>query len=248
MKTIIIILLCLIPWFACSQILRLCQESEAEDPDLPQHTISGGIYYGEYAAIVAKALISLQYQFTIDRLPWRRCKAQVEIGVYDGAIGMGWNDERSAKYVFPEAGNGAPNAYFRIRNVNYPIYVHASSELGWDGTQFSHVRLGITAPKGYLVEHKLKELNVLLKTDVGVSSWLSLLKNKRVDGVVIVESIGDSMVREDGQNDIRKLDTLFYQQPVFLVFSLKQQKLSSEQMRDVWQSIANVRNTVAPLD
>lgn len=247
MKTIII-LLCFLPWFASSESLRLCQESEAEDPDLPQHTINGEIYYGEYAAIVAKALTSLQYEFIIDRLPWRRCIAQVESGTYDGAIGMGWNDERNAKYYFPEAGNGAPNVYFRIRNVNYPIYVHTSSELSWDGKQFSHVKLGIVAPKGYLVEHKLKELNVLLKTDVGVLPWLSLLKNRRVDGVVITESIGDSAVREDGDNDIRKLEPLFYQQPVFLAFSLKQQKLSSEQMRDVWENIANVRNAVAPLD
>ncbi len=88
------------PFVVQSDALKLCQESASEDPGLPLHVIEGHSYFGDHAAIVVQALIQVKAEFTVERLPWKRCVSFVEKGVYDGAIGMGWNIERSQKFAY----------------------------------------------------------------------------------------------------------------------------------------------------
>ncbi len=239
---LIILIFCVSPFVVQSAPLKLCQESASEDPDLPLHVMEGRSYYGDHTAIVAQALIQLKAEFTIERLPWKRCVSLVEKGVYDGAIGMGWNMERSQRFAFPAGENNSDTAPFRISNINYSIYTNVHSQLTWDGIHFQHVSLGITAPKGYLVEEQLKAMKLLLETDVGGESWITLLKRKRVDGVVLTEAIGDQMMETQGNGEIKKLVPPFYHQPVFLVFSLQQRKLNADEMNSIWSKVAEIRD------
>lgn len=245
---IIILILCVLPFVVQSAPLKLCQESASEDPGLPLHVIEGRSYSGHHAAIVAQALVQLKTEFTLERLPWKRCVSLVEKGVYDGAIGMGWSIDRSQKFAFPAGDNNSASAPFRISNIRYSIYTNVHSQLTWDGVHFEHVKIGIAAPKGYLVEEQLRVMKLLQETDVGGESWLTLLKRKRVDGIVLTESIGDQLMAEDGNGEIRKLELPFYQQPVFLVFSLRQTKLSHEQIDVVWNKVAAIRDLFLILD
>lgn len=237
----IIILFCLLPLWTNAESLRLCQESDAEDPKLHHYTVNNVTYVGKHAAIAAQALTQLQYQFVIDRLPWKRCTTLVEMGVYTAAIGMGWTAERSEKYVFPPLSSTEAKSPFRLSSINYPVYVHADSQLKWDGTMFSNVEFGIAAPKGYVVEKLLRQMNVLLDTDVGVEAAFSLLVNHRLDGLVLTENAGDTLLAQQQPGTIRKLEPYFYSQPTFVAFSQKQQVLNNTEMLQIWQQIAESR-------
>lgn len=233
-KIILLILFTSIPASAAS--LKLCQESVAEDPFLREFTIHGEAYFGQHAAIVAHALQQMGIKFSLSRLPWKRCVSGVTTGVYDGVVGIGWSQERGHKLIFPMAEN-AVNESSRLYFVRYPIYVQSENPLVWDGSKFEHVKHGLAAPKGYLVEEKLKRLNVLQQTDAGVDVGISLLRNGRVDGVVLSEEVGDRMILEESVKDIKKLDVIFYQQPIFLAFSHSQRKLTADDIQRVWMQL-----------
>lgn len=235
----IIVLFCLLPLFASAKSLRLCQEFIADDLKLPHYTVNDISYAGKYVAITAQALTQLQYQFVVDQLPWTRCTQLVETGVYTAAIGMGWTAERSKKYIFPPLSD--TQAPFRLSSINYPVYVRADSRLSWDGTAFNNVEFGIAAPKGYIVEKLLQQMSVLLNIDVGIEAGFNLLINHRVDGLVLPENAADKLLRQQNLSIIKKLEPYFYSQPVFVVFSQKQQLLSNAEMLQIWQQIAESR-------
>lgn len=153
---------------------------------------------------------------------------------------MGWTAERSEKYIFPPL--SSTQAPFKLSSINYPVYVYSASKLNWNGTAFSNVKFGIAAPKGYIVEKLLREMNVLLDTDVGIEAGFSLLLNHRLDGLVLTESVGDKLLAQQQPGTIKKLEPYFYSQPVFVVFSQKQQVLSNTEMLQVWQGIAQSRD------
>lgn len=232
-----ILLACFLSLPAYADVLSLCQESKAEDPYLHEFQIHGHSYHGQHAAVVAHALHQLGIEFSLSRLPWKRCISGVMNGVYDGVVGIGWSQERSHKLFFPMADENTLNESFRLYYVRYPIYVQSESPLVWDGAEFKHVKHGLVAPKGYLVEEKLKRLNALQQTDAGVDVGISLLRNRRVDGVVLSEEVGDRMILEERAKDIKKLDVIFYQQPIFLAISRNQRKLTTDDIQRVWMQL-----------
>lgn len=83
---------------------------------------------------------------------------------------------------------------------------------------------------------------MLQETEVGVDLGASLLKRRRVDGVVLSEDVGDKMVINASSGKIKKLDIMFYQQPIYLVFSHRQYKLNTETIQSIWQQITLSRN------
>lgn len=194
-----------------------------------------------HAAVVAHALHQLDIKFFLSRLPWKRCVSGVMNGVYDGVVGIGWSQERSQKLSFPMADEHTIDESFRLYFVRYPIYVQSEHPLVWDGVKFENIKRGLVAPKGYLVEEKLKHLNALQQTDAGVDVGISLLRNGRVDGVVLSEEVGDRMILEEKAQDIRKLDVIFYQQPIFLAFSHRQRKLTADDLQRVWMQLPRSR-------
>ncbi len=244
MKKIIVLLLSCLPLCVQAEPLRLCQESASEAPFLPQLTVNGQAFYGTHAAVVAHALNQLNIEFSIARLPLRRCMFLLESGVFDGTISLGWTTERSRKFIYPLSDSQTANEKLKISYVNYPIYALADSAVTWDGVSFSNISRGIAAPKGFLVEAQLRAMGVLQETELGVDFGLSLLQKHRVDAVVLPEGPGDNMVLNTSSEQIKKLDILFYQQPVYLAFSRQQHKLNTGQMQAIWQQIPLSRHEI----
>ncbi len=49
------------------------------------------------------------------------------------------------------------------------------------------------------------------------------------------------MMLEEEMRDIKKLDIAFFQQPIFLAMNRNQQKLSPEQLQDLWLALPHAR-------
>ncbi|MEH8021946.1 transporter substrate-binding domain-containing protein [Rheinheimera metallidurans] len=226
---------------AQAELLKLCQESAAEDPFLAEFKVDNQSYFGQHSAITAHALQQQGISFSLVRLPWRRCVSATMNGEYDGVIGVGWDEERSQNLIFPTADDNSVNASLRLYFVNYPIYTLRTSALTWNGVKFDNVKYGLAAPKGFVIENKLKTLGVLQPIQDGVNASISLLGSGRVDGVVLAEEAGDKMLAQQSQANIKKLDIMFYSQPIFFAINRKQNKLTTAQVQAVWEQIPSSR-------
>ncbi|MBU2112811.1 MAG: hypothetical protein KKE94_03445 [Gammaproteobacteria bacterium] len=213
------LLLFLFAELASASELHLCQESEEEAPHLKKYIIATKSYYGSHAATVAHALIELGIDFTVQRLPWRRCLHDAEIGKYDGIIGIGWSAEHGVVYDFPYNTDNKPDPLLAITAVDYYIYTKLDSKLVWDGERLSGVVHGLAAPRGYVVETTLQQMNAHKPLDSGMQASVSLLNNNRIDGIVMVDLVADQQIAELKRANIARLEPPFYRQPIYMVFS-----------------------------
>lgn len=226
---------------AQAELLKLCQESAAEDPFLAEFKVDNQSYFGQHSAITAHALQQQGISFSLVRLPWRRCVSATMNGEYDGVIGVGWDEERSKKLIFPTTDDNSLNDALRLYFVNYLIYTLKTSALTWNGVKFDNVKYGLAAPSGFVIENKLKTLGVLQPIQDGVAVGLSLLNGGRVDGVILAEETGNKVLANKKLSNIKALDVLFYRQPIFLAIARSQNKLTSAQIQAIWEQIPSSR-------
>lgn len=238
-RTMLLAFLVCLPVHA--ELLTLCQESAEEDPFLTEFKLNNQSYYGQHSAISAHALQQLGIEFSIVRLPWRRCVSAAMNGLYDGIIGVGWDEERGQKLLFPTLNGSLIDEASRLYFVNYPIYTLTTSTLAWDGVKFENLKYGLTAPKGFIVENKLKALGALQQIEEGVDAGVSLLNGGRVDGVIVAEEVGNKVIATQKLPNIKKLDIAFYRQPIFFAIARSQKKLTTAQIQAVWDQIPSSR-------
>lgn len=224
--------------------LQLCYESFDETPNLPQLQIGNERIAGFHAAVVAHALQQQQLPYQLHRLPWRRCLAEASRGQMDGAIGVGWTAERAENFYFPLQ-QQQPDTEKRLTFVNYYIYALTDSALNWDGAKITGTHYGLAAPKGYVAEHKLKQLGVLQPLDSSIGSGLALVLNNRLDGYVLPGSVAEAQLTEHPQaHKIRKIEPAFLRQDLFLAISKRSSKLDEPSREQLWQQIAVSRVTL----
>ncbi|WP_233079366.1 substrate-binding periplasmic protein [Rheinheimera soli] len=224
--------------------LSFCQESDAEAPNLADYDIGQQSYKGVHAAVVAHALSTLKIDFTIKRLPWLRCMHDAQSGKFDGIIGIGWSGEWDLIFDFPGDSEAEPMKQYSITRADYYIYSIKGNSLSWDGYALSGLRYGIAAPKGYVVETLLKNLNAHKELDTGLAVSFELLVNKRVDGVVMTDSSLKAYSLQYKGTKIVKLSPVFYQQHVYMAFSLKS-TVSNQTRNLIWQQIALSKRVIA---
>ncbi len=224
--------------------LSFCQESDAEAPNLADYDIGQKTYKGVHAAVVAHALTTLKIDFTIKRLPWLRCMHDAQSGKFDGIIGIGWSGERALIFDFPGLSEAEPMKQYSITRADYYIYSIKGNSLSWDGYALSGLRYGIAAPKGYVVETLLKNLNAHKELDTGLDVSFELLVNKRVDGVVMTDSSVNAQSSQYKGTEIVKITPAFYQQHLYVVFS-PNSKVSNQTRNLIWQQIVLSKVAIA---
>lgn len=224
--------------------LSFCQGSDIEAPNRSKLNIGQQIYKNLYTTVVAHALTALGIDFTIERLPWLRCIHDAQAGKYDGIIGISWSNEQASVFDFPEDTEGKPMKTYSIARADYYIYSVESNSLKWDGYAFSGIRYGIAAPKGSVAETRLRNLNAYSELDAGLEASFELLINKRIDGVVMADSSLKAHSLHYKGTKIVKLSPVFYQQHVYMAFSLKS-TLSNQIRNLIWQQITLSKRVIA---
>ena len=217
--------------------LRLCQESEEEAPHLKKYIIAANNYYGEHAATVAHALTKMGIRFSVERLPWRRCLHDAEIGKYDGIIGIGWSEARGVIFDFPYNTDKKPEPSLAITDVYYYIYTKQGSNLAWDGERLTGVTHGLAAPKGYVVEAMLQQMNAHKPLDSGMKASVSLLNNNRIDGIIMVDLVAEQQIADLKQANVARLEPAFYHQPIYMVFS-RASTTPEDKRYAIWSQLA----------
>ncbi|HCU67604.1 MAG TPA: hypothetical protein DF774_17780 [Rheinheimera sp.] len=226
--------------------LQICYEDNEHSPALPKQMVQGVAAYGTHSQTATLAFALAGVAVELHRIPWKRCLHEASIGKMDGVIGIGWTAERQQLLAFPLNALQQADASLSLMQVDYHIYTHQQQPLSWDGNRLSGVKFGLSAPQGFVVEQKLKQLNALSTLPSGLNAGLELVLNRRLDGYVLAEFVADAQLKQHPKAAlIKKLQPPFYQQPLFLVFSLQFAKQQPEVMQKVWLQIPNARSTIA---
>lgn len=222
--------------------LQICYEDNEYSPALPKYSVDGIATYGIHSQLAVKAFSLAQLEVEVFRLPWKRCLHETSIGNMDAAIGVGWTAERQQQLAFPLNTQHQPDASLCLLQTDYHIYTHQQSELKWDGEKLHQLKFGLSAPQGFVVEQKLRQLNVLSTLPSDIHSGLEMVLLHRLDGYVLAEFVADAQLKQHPKGKlIKKLQPPFYQQPLFLVFSPKLAQSQPQLVQSVWQQIPRAR-------
>lgn len=226
--------------------LQICYEDNEHSPALSKNSVDGNITYGIHSQLAAKAFSLAQIEVELFRFPWKRCLHETQIGKMDAAIGVGWTFDRQQQLVFPLDKQQKPDARLCLLQVDYHLYTHQQSELSWDGEKLHQLKYGLSAPQGFVVEQKLRQLNALSTLPSDIHSVLEMVLNHRLDGYVLAEFVADAQLKQHAKgNLIKKLQPPFYQQPLFLVFSPKLAQSQPQLVQKVWQQIPQARKMLS---
>lgn len=226
--------------------LKICYEDNEHSPALSKESVDGNITYGLHSQLAARAFSLAQVEIALIRLPWKRCLHETSTGQMDAAIGVGWTFGRQQQLAFPLDKQHKPDANFCLLQVNYHLYTHQQSELRWDGEKLHQLKFGVSAPKGFVVEQKLQQLNALSTLPSDVNSGLELVLKQRLDGYVLAEFVAEAQLQQHPERQqIKKLQPPFYQQPLFLVFSPTLAKQQPQLVQKVWQQIPQARQMLS---
>ena len=229
--------------------LQVCYEDNEHSPALPKHSVEGIATYGIHSQLATKAFLLAQVEVELSRLPWKRCLHDTSLGKMDAAIGVGWTLERQQQLAFPLDKHQEPDARFSLLQVDYHLYTHQQSELSWDGKNLHQLKFGLSAPQGFVVEQKLRQLKALSTLPSDIHSVLEMVLNHRLDGYVLADFVAQAQLQHHPQAHlIKKLQPPFYQQQLFLVFSPQLAKTQPQLLQRVWQQIPAARLALKTAD
>jgi polar amino acid transport system substrate-binding protein len=228
-----------------AQQLQLCHDAALDLKAEPTAKVGERQVTGTHNIITATALDKLGIDFQLVSLPWVRCLHAVSTGSLDGAIGVGWTPERSAAMVFPQLPNGGPDPSLAMFVVDYYVYTLKQSSLSWDGENFSGVRFGIAAPKGFIAASMLKEMGVHTPIEAEANTVIKLTVNRRIDGYVQSRVVAQQqLANSDAASLFQELHPVFFHQPLYLVFSQQAMQRDPQQLLHIWQSLPEVKATI----
>ena len=211
-----------------------------------QGVVEGKVVEGKNGALpdlVIKATQKLGIRAVFVRKPWKRCIVLLRAGEVDGIFAAIWQPDRDKWGVFPKAANH-PDIRYRIWQVNYSIYSHRNSGLTWDGSTFSGVLNGISAPLGYVAEGKLRQLGVKSRSSYLPSEGLRLVAKNRLDAYVLESTIGDYLVSSEGLGTlVRSLPAPLFSADWYLPLSHQLVKKYPDISVRFWKALADARQT-----
>ncbi|RVU35388.1 hypothetical protein EOE67_14530 [Rheinheimera riviphila] len=241
-------LLLLLPLAAAAKPLQLCHDATVDPKYQQSVTIGAYTVTGLHNVMALKILTKLGIAVQLHNMPWVRCLHAVSKGDVDGAIGVGWNAERSHNMHFPLQVNGEPDPALALFSVNYFVYSHAEGDLQWDGQQFRQVKFGIAAPKGFIVAQMLQQMGVFNPLEAEIDAAIMLTINRRIDGFVQARMVAEGQIAQSKDAKlIKRLEPVFFRQPLYLVFSKQAMQRDPAQLTQIWQTIPEFRPAAAPL-
>lgn len=224
--------------------MRFCYENQEYSPfiiDSRGHPTTLGLN-GILPDLVIETTQRLGIQPEFVSYPWKRCIALLKTGKVDGIFAAIWQKDRDEWGVFPKSDQQA-NPRYSLWSVVYSIYANPKSNLKWDGTHFTNVRSGISAPLGYIAEQRLRKMKVLSPNSHTPQEGLRLVSLNRLDGFVVERNIGDHIVHLlDIKQNIKVLPIPFMTTDWYLPLSHLWVKNNPSLAQKFWETLATVRH------
>jgi polar amino acid transport system substrate-binding protein len=185
----------------------------------------------------------LNLDLKLSRTPWKRCLANLENGIVDGAFNASFLTERMAIARYPMHENTI-DVSRRLIMLDYSLYILKNSSLSWDGKKFINLgSISLGAPLGYSIVTDLKKMKVPVIESATSIKLLNQLLGKQVVGVVLQTVTGDYLIKNEAErfSSIVKVDPPISSKPYYLMISHKFADKNQELSEKIWNSIAKFR-------
>lgn len=226
---------------ANEQAYTLCYEDQNFPPFLlgtePVNADQPGGIVVDYVRLAAHNQ-GMEVQFV--RLPWKRCQQAVRSGEVDGLFVFIYSEERDLWAQFPKT-NGKPDDRYTHLST-YRIFVRNDSDLTWNGETFSPTNATVQSVPGYVADKKLQNMGYSPVTSLQPIEGLPLIESNRLDGYVIDDLIGRSLLLSLGlSSSITALDVPFMTDPWYVVFSKQRYAKNAQEIEMFWNSLRTIR-------
>lgn len=181
------------------------------------------------------------------RAPWKRCLNELKQNISDVVISS-YTPDRESFAVYPTA-EGKLDENQAISMSQYCLFTKRSSELVWNGQQFSTIPdKPVSVPQGYsiismLENHKLP----LVFTNSSVAA-MDLLAKAVTSGTVTYCEAGANYLWKNADRNtgvIAQSPTLS-QKYAYLVFSKSFEQTYPSLTRQLWREVASIRDSTFP--
>ncbi|MFG0420146.1 substrate-binding periplasmic protein [Pseudomonas sp. zjy_8] len=201
---------------AAESALRFCHE----DQDSYPWVMSDGSGLNKELLDLVQQQLGLQ--FTYVAVPWKRCLAGLQHGLYDGAFAASFKPERQRMGRYPLDAEGRPDTLRRLHSSRYTLYRRAGSAVSWDGRRFSHLNGRVGSLSGF----SIRDLLLAHGLEVDESSrdplaLLQMLEHGRIEAAALQTQRGDFVLQANPQlaQSIEKLPQLLEEKPYYLMLS-----------------------------
>lgn len=195
----------------------------------------------EMLQLLDKRFDDLQVAF--HRAPWQRCLNNIKQQRSDVVVAS-YRPEREVFGMYPNAA-GLKNELYAISTSQYCLFTSRSSELGWNGQQFSSVpESPLAVPQGYSIIPFLENHQMpIVKTNSTIAAMELLSKDLAVGAVTYCEAGANFL----WDNANKKLDIKAQSPPLsprhgYLMFSQKFFNEHRSLAKRIWQEMAMIRD------
>ena len=177
---------------------------------------------GSIIELLKDVAAELDVDLSLNRVPWKRCLAEMEKNTSDGCFSASYKAKREKFGVYPKI-NGEADASKRLMDSSYMLYSLKSKKVSWTNDAFEAPMANpkIVTIRGFSVIEKLKNMGAkVLETD-SVSSALRMVALGRVDAAVLIGLSADFEISSnaDLQEKILKNQTPVSSKAYYLMFS-----------------------------
>ena len=196
---------------------------------------------GTHVAIIEQAIKTLPYSVNFIAMPWNRCLTAVEHGDVDAIMSASYIEDRNRFLKYPaEATSTLPHPS-SLGTVDFVAVANIETDLnGIDNGALPPQPIGI--PIGYITIDIYRQRGAQVVGIANYNKLFELLRRGRVKSLILSGALADIYIKHGNHQKTFKTKSLPGRSgPLYLGFSRKS-PLSSEQISEIWQSIAHVRS------
>lgn len=181
-------------------------------------------------------------------LPWLRCLRDVDKGVYAGAIGASYSDERATYAVYPTTADGRLDTSRRMQSSSYSLFRAVGASGVWDGKNFLDLKTPVIAQRGYSVVADLNRMHIPVDQSAGDSATVfrMLMAGRSQFGAMVTEQGEETMKQAEFQGHIEKVLPPLVVKDYYLIFGKRYYKDNKRMVETLWSQLSDVRDLRDP--
>ena len=177
-------------------------------------------------------------------LPWLRCLRDVNKGIYAGAIGASYSDERAAFAAYPTTADGQLDTSRRMLSSSYSLFRVKGGTGYWNGKEFVNLTTRVIAQRGYSVVADLRKLGVLVDQSAKdpETVFKMLIAGRAQLGALVTEQGEETMARPEFRKQIEMLSPPLVVKDYYLMFGQRYYEDNRRMVEELWNHLALVRD------
>ncbi|MBB6341182.1 polar amino acid transport system substrate-binding protein [Pseudomonas fluvialis] len=192
------------------------------------------------------AALDLQVRWVA--VPWRRCLAGLEKGVYEGAFAASYMAERLAQGAYPLDNDGRVDESKRLHTQAYALYSRKDDAVGWNGSEFRQLQGSIGTLSGFSIVDFLRLHGaVVVESSRDPEALLYMLATRRVQAVALQVLRADHVLQSNAELAavIDKASLPLETKAYYLMLSHQLQQRQPQLARQIWEEVQRQRDSTA---